>query len=116
MGDLVRRLMTQAGTLTARPGAVGIVFVYTVVWLVVDRNSLDFHAVATLATWFMTLLIQRSEHRDTQAIHAKLDELLRADNRASSTLAQIDEEEPEDIEAHRADQRQRTDTSENGVK
>ena len=78
MGDLVRRLMTQAGTLTARPGAVGIVFVYTVVWLVVDRNSLDFHAVATLATWFMTLLIQRSEHRDTQANHAKLDELLRA--------------------------------------
>jgi low affinity Fe/Cu permease len=25
----------------------------------------------------MTLFIQRAEHRDTQAIHAKLDELLR---------------------------------------
>jgi low affinity Fe/Cu permease len=30
-------------------------------------------AVATLMVWVMTLLIQRSEHRDTQAIHAKLD-------------------------------------------
>jgi low affinity Fe/Cu permease len=36
----------------------------------------------TLATWAMTLLIQRTEHRDTQAIHAKLDELLRSEHRA----------------------------------
>jgi low affinity Fe/Cu permease len=33
-------------------------------------------AIATLAAWFMTLVIQRAEHRDTQAIHAKLDEIL----------------------------------------
>jgi low affinity Fe/Cu permease len=51
----------------------------------------------------MTLLIQRSEHRDTQAIHAKLDELLRADDAASSDLAKIDEEEPETIERSRAE-------------
>jgi low affinity Fe/Cu permease len=49
----------------------------------------------------MTLLIQRAEHRDTQAIHAKLDELLRAE------LVEIDEEEPEAIERHRSQQRRR---------
>ena len=32
-----------------------------------------------VATPMMTLIIQRAEHRDTQAIHAKLDELLRAE-------------------------------------
>jgi low affinity Fe/Cu permease len=53
----------------------------------------------------MTLFIQRSEHRDTQAIHAKLDELLRSDPKAKTELAQLDEEELEDIEAMR---RQRT--------
>ena len=44
------------------------------------------HAVATMATWFMTLFIQRAEHRDTQAIQAKLDELLHAHARARNEL------------------------------
>ena len=62
--------------------------------------------VATLVIWVMTLLIQRSEHRDAQAIHAKLDELLRSDDAASSDLATIDEEEPETIERSRAEAQQ----------
>jgi low affinity Fe/Cu permease len=45
-------------------------------------HSFDGQSVATVATWLMTLFIQRAEHRDTQAIHAKLDELLRAEGRA----------------------------------
>src|SRR5215467_8980277 len=37
--------------------------------LVTLRNDvIDQHGVATLATWLMTLFIQRAEHRDTQAI------------------------------------------------
>jgi low affinity Fe/Cu permease len=47
----------------------------------------------------MTLFIQRAEHRDTQAIHAKLDELLRTAGR--ETLTEVDKEEPEDIEDRR---------------
>ncbi|TKV77963.1 hypothetical protein FDV58_28895 [Bradyrhizobium elkanii] len=50
---------------------------YGACWLVLG-SGLEWHLVATLATWGMTLLIQRAEHRDTQAIHAKLDELLKA--------------------------------------
>jgi low affinity Fe/Cu permease len=49
----------------------------------------------------MALFIQRSEHRDTQAIHAKLDELLRANGEAKDELAKLDEKEPEQIEAFR---------------
>jgi len=55
--------------------------------------------------WSTTLIIQRAEHRDTQAIHAKLDELLRAEGRARSELTLLDDEEPEVIEAHRAQER-----------
>ena len=44
---------------------------------------------------------QRAEHRDTQAIHAKLDELLRASGRARNELAWLDDKEPETIEQHR---------------
>ncbi len=49
----------------------------------------------------MTLLIQRANRRDTLALHAKLDELLRVDAQARSELARLDEKEPEEIETHR---------------
>jgi Low affinity iron permease len=51
-----------------------------------------------MATWFMTLVIQRAEHRDTQAIHAKLDEMLHALGKARNELTRVDEEDPEEIE------------------
>jgi low affinity Fe/Cu permease len=63
------------------------------------------NAQASVATWLMTLIIQRAEHRDTQAIHAKLDELLRAEGRARSELTELDDEEPEVIEERRLRER-----------
>ena len=37
-------------------------------------------------------MIQRAEHRDTQAIHAKLDEILHAMGEARNELTKLDEE------------------------
>ena len=39
--------------------------------LAFDPHSLDLHCVATMATSFMTLAIQRAEHCDIQALQAK---------------------------------------------
>ena len=100
-----RTALTRMGVFTAHPASFVIVAVYVVAWLIFDPGSFDWHAIATMATWFMTLIIQRAEHRDTQAIHAKLDELLRAEGRARSELTRLDDEEPEVIEAHRAQER-----------
>lgn len=97
----VASMLTHFGVLTASPAAFLIVVVYGALWLVFERDTFDWHAVATLATWLMTLVIQRSEHRDTQAMHAKLDDLLRAVEGAQTGLSKIDEEEPEDIEKYR---------------
>lgn len=47
----------------------------------------------------MTLVIQRAEHRDTQAIHAKLDELLKASGRAHQM--NVDDEDAEEVETQR---------------
>ena len=96
-----RKFLTRFGVLTARPAAFFVLVVYTVGWVILEPKSFDWHAVATLATWFMTLLIQRASHRDTQAIHAKLDELLRKDPEARTELEHLDEKEPEEIELHR---------------
>ena len=75
--------------------------VYVIVWLAFDLGSFNWQSAATVATWIMTLFIQRAEHRDTQAIHAKLDELLRAEGKARDELTMVDRCEPEEIEAHR---------------
>jgi low affinity Fe/Cu permease len=96
------KLLTRLGVLTARPAAFGVFGFYCIAWLLLDPKSLDWHSVATLATWLMTLVIQRAEHRDTQALQAKLDELLRATDKARNDMATIDEEEPEAIEQQRA--------------
>jgi low affinity Fe/Cu permease len=77
----IRRLLTYLGTLTAQPTAFLIVAVYALLWAYFE--GLDWHGVATLATWCMTLLIQRAEHRDTHG------------------LAKIDKREPEEIERYR---------------
>jgi low affinity Fe/Cu permease len=98
----VRSSLTQIGTLTARPQAFLILIAYLVLWLVFDPHSFNWHGAATMATWAMTLFIQRAEHRDTQAIHAKLDELLRSEDDARTDLAKIDDKEPEEIERQRS--------------
>lgn len=99
--DGVRLLLTRLGVLSAHPAAFAVVGVFAILWIVFGRQSFGWSAVATIATLFMTLLIQRAEHRDTQAIHAKLDELLRANENARTELTRVDEQEPEMIERHR---------------
>jgi low affinity Fe/Cu permease len=80
MIDTLRTFLTRLGELMATPAAFGVLAMYVSLWVIVDRASFDWHAVATCATLAMTLFIQRAEHRDTQAIHAKLDGLLRAES------------------------------------
>jgi low affinity Fe/Cu permease len=63
--------------------------------------TFEWNAIATLAVWIMTLFIQRTNRRDSLALHAKLDELLRVDRQARSELVRLDEREPEMIERHR---------------
>jgi low affinity Fe/Cu permease len=99
--DTPRGILTEIGTWTARPTAFVIVALYAVAMGVFAPDELNWHSVATLATWLMTLFIQRAEHRDTQAIQAKLDELLRANSKASDSLTHIDRKEPEEIERQR---------------
>ncbi|AZO08812.1 MULTISPECIES: low affinity iron permease family protein [unclassified Mesorhizobium] len=98
----IREALTEIGTMTSRPSAFLILGAFTLGWLVFEPETLDWHGIATLVTWAMTLLIQRAEHRDTQALQAKLDELIRATGNARNDIAQIDSKEPEEIEKERA--------------
>lgn len=98
----LREVLTLGGVFTSRPSAFLILAAFAVSWLIFERKTLDWHGVATLVTWAMTLFIQRAEHRDTQALQAKLDELIRATSAASDDLTAIDDKEPEEIEKERS--------------
>jgi low affinity Fe/Cu permease len=93
-------LLTDAGTWLARPAAFLVVLAFVAFWLIFDRQSFNWHELLTLATLCMTLFIQRSEHRDMQAVHAKLDELLRVHGEARE-LNRLDDKEPEQVEEFR---------------
>ena len=92
---------TAVGNLTSHPAAFVIVLLYGIFWFLSEPSTFDWHAIATLIVWTMTLFIQRADRRDTLAIHAKLDELLKANREARTELASIDEREPEAIETIR---------------
>jgi low affinity Fe/Cu permease len=92
---------TKLGVMTAHPATFILLVAYALLWLLVSPATLDFHAGAVLATWMMTLFIQRATHRDTQALQGKLDELLKATSEARTELAHLDEMEPEEIAAQR---------------
>jgi low affinity Fe/Cu permease len=98
--EIVRRWLTELGVLAAHPAAFAIFALYGIAWMVFG-DGFEWHSLATLATWGMTLVIQRAEHRDTQAIHAKLDELLKATHRADDDIIHIDDEDAEEVERQR---------------
>ena len=101
---------TTVGNLTGHPAAFLVVMFYGVFWFVFEPTTFDWHAIATLIVWSMTLFIQRADRRDTLAVHAKLDELLKATRDARTELASIDEREPEVIENIRDRERREAQT------
>ena len=99
--DRATHLLTNAGAWLARPTAFLFVVAYVILWLLFDRETLHWHSIITVATLCMTLFIQRSEHRDMQAVQAKLDELLRVHGEARNELSKLDDREPEQVEEFR---------------
>ena len=99
-----REWLTHTGVLASRAAAFVVFAVYGLAWIALG-DGLKWHSIATLATWGMTLVIQRAEHRDTQAIHAKLDELLKADGAANNKIMRIDDKDAEEVERARREVR-----------
>ena len=67
-GSAVRHFLTQLGVYTANPLAFLVLIVYAALWILFKPETFEWHAVATLATWGMTLVIQRAEHRDPRKL------------------------------------------------
>jgi low affinity Fe/Cu permease len=96
---------TSVGKIAGHPAGVVVILVYAAMWRYFSPDTFEWNAIATLLVWAMTVLIQRSNRRDTLALQAKLDELLRSHADARTELSRLDDEEPEDIEAVRKKER-----------
>ena len=59
----MKQVLTQLGVYTSSPVAFLVLILYAVLWYVFKPETFEWHAGATLATWAMTLVIQRAEHR-----------------------------------------------------
>lgn len=70
-------------------GISGPFFQFSEVWQLVINTS------TTIITFLLVFLIQHSQNRDTKAMHKKLDELIRAIDKADNKLRGIEKEETE---------------------
>src|SRR3954469_24877680 len=72
--------------------ATGPVFGFSDTWQLVINTG------TTIITFLMVFLIQHAQNRDTQAIHVKLDELIRAKKGARNALLNLEELSDEELE------------------
>jgi low affinity Fe/Cu permease len=78
-------------------GSTGPLFHYSDTWQLVVNTS------TTIVTFLMVFLIQNSQNRDSAAMQAKLDELLRAVEQARVQFIGIEHKTDREIERIRAD-------------
>ena len=72
--------------------ALGPVFQYSEDWQLVINTG------TTIVTFLMVFLIQSTQSRDTQALHLKLDELIRVDRSARNYLLNLEEMSEAEVE------------------
>lgn len=83
---------------TGRPWAFVLAFLVIVVWMVSgpmfhysDTWQLVINTSTTIITFLMVFLIQNTQNRDSQAMHLKMDELIRAVKGAHTAMIDIEE-------------------------
>src|SRR5688500_2107631 len=87
-----------------RPSAVLIATLVVAAWAVTgpifdfsDTWQLVINTGTTIVTFLMVFLIQNTQNRDSQALHLKLDELIRAKKGARNSLLNLDDLSDEEL-------------------
>jgi low affinity Fe/Cu permease len=73
-------------------GVSGPMFQWSDTWQLVINTG------TTIVTFLMVFLIQNTQNRDTEALQLKLDELIRANQKARNRLLQLEELTEEEME------------------
>src|SRR5882757_9218571 len=94
------------GSKWAFVGAIVIIAVWAItgpLFNYSDTWQLIINTGTTIITFLMVFIIQNTQNRDAEAMHIKLDELIRAMDQAQNALLNLEELEEDDLERIRAD-------------
>lgn len=93
MKDRFRRFAHAAADAVGHPTTFVVAISAVVVWAIAgpffhfsDTWQLVINTATTVVTFVVVFLVQSTQNRDAQAIHLKLDELIRANTRARNVL------------------------------
>ena len=103
------RLARYTSRVTGQPIAFAVAAGVILLWLLSgplfgfsDTWQLVINTGTTIATFLMVFLIQNTQNRDSEALHIKLDELIRAMEGAHNALLDLEELEEQDLDRIRA--------------
>lgn len=107
---LFTRFAKATSRATGRPAAFSLAVLILLVWAVTgplfgfsDTWQLVVNTGTTIVTFLMVFLIQNTQNRDSEALHLKLDELIRTTRQADNSLLDLEELEEEDLDKLRRD-------------
>lgn len=99
------KLAKEASRFTGQPLCFGLAVGVVLAWLVSgplfgfsDTWQLIINTGTTIVTFLMVFLIQNTQNRDTEAMHIKLDELIRATKAAHNALLDLEEMDEEALQ------------------
>jgi len=104
MNELFRKFAHKTSAIVGSPWSFIIAVVVIIAWAFSgplfgfsDTWQLVINTSTTIITFLMVFLIQNTQNRDAQAIHLKLDELLRAVKEARTELVDLEDMSDEEL-------------------
>jgi low affinity Fe/Cu permease len=104
--ELFTRLAGSISRHAGHPMAFGAAAGFVVLWLLSgplfhwsDSWQLVINTGTTIVTFLMVFLIQSTQNRDTEALHLKIDELIRVNRYAHNALLDLEELSEAELDA-----------------
>src|SRR3954447_20274333 len=105
----IKHLFTKFARWAARKSGHPFTFIGAVIIIIIwafsgpffgwsDTWQLIINTGTTIITFLMVFLIQNTQNSDTEALHLKLDELIRATQEARNTLMSLEDLSDEDLD------------------
>jgi low affinity Fe/Cu permease len=105
LGPWFKQFATTAARATGKPITFVLAALIVVVWALSgplfgfsDTWQLVINTGTTVITFLMVFLIQNTQNRDSEAMHIKMDEMIRAIEGAHNALLDLEELEDDDLD------------------